>query len=70
MKTRNYQRAIGIGSVKDYTRNLSKRAKEVLGFIPQTFDQAINSVISTRLLAVSQLCTKLCGLPRSFPISL
>jgi len=39
----------------DYSKILSSLAKAVLGFTPQAFDQAINSVISTRLLAVSQL---------------
>lgn len=38
-----------------YDKSLSNRTKAVLGFTPQAFDQAINSVISTRLLEVSQL---------------
>jgi len=38
-----------------YCKSLISRAKAVLGFTPQAFDQAVNSVISTRLLAVSQL---------------
>ena len=46
-----------IGGVKIYSKSLSKRDKEVLGFTPHTFDHAINSTMSTRLLAVSQLCT-------------
>lgn len=35
--------------------SLSSWEKAVLGFTPQAFDQAMNSVISTLLLAVSQL---------------
>ena len=42
---------------KSYSRISSSREKAVLDFNPQAFDQAINSVISTRLLPVSQLCT-------------
>jgi len=35
--------------------SLSSWEKAVLGFTPQAFDQAMNSVISTLLLAVSEL---------------
>lgn len=38
-----------------YSKSSINRAKAALGFTPQAFDQAINSVISTRLLATSQL---------------
>jgi alpha-tubulin suppressor-like RCC1 family protein len=38
-----------------YSKSLSNRAKAVLGFTPQAFDHAINSVMSTRLLEDSQL---------------
>ena len=37
------------------SNSLRSRAKAVLGFTPQAFDHAMNSVMSTRLLEVSQL---------------
>jgi alpha-tubulin suppressor-like RCC1 family protein len=39
----------------DYSKSFKNRVKAVLGFTPQAFDHAMNSVISTRLFAVSQL---------------
>jgi subtilisin family serine protease len=40
---------------KTYSITFNNFAKAILGLSPHAFDQAINSVISTRLLATSQL---------------
>ena len=39
----------------DYSKSFRSRTRAVLGFTPQALDHAINSVMSTRLLKVSQL---------------
>jgi hypothetical protein len=46
---------VEVSEQKNYSKISINFAKAVFGFIPQAFDQAINSVMSTRLLATSQL---------------